>query len=189
MQRLARIFLGPTAGRRGGVAIVGALSLVGLLGTAGLAVDFGAAYVRRAHLQKVADSAALAGGLSWIKSSHSSDAAIANEMPKSAYAANSQAKLVARAIIAELAGRQPPAPRMTNTCWSLLAPDDDVKLGADYQAADGRLIATGGFTSHPGDSAEVRKQNYLESVGWYAAITAEMFALPAPPAGESRQPG
>jgi hypothetical protein len=31
------------------VAIVGALSLVGLLGMAGLAVDLGAAYVRRAH--------------------------------------------------------------------------------------------------------------------------------------------
>jgi NADPH-dependent 2,4-dienoyl-CoA reductase/sulfur reductase-like enzyme len=117
------------------------------------------------------------------------DAAIANEMPKSAYAANSQAKLVASAIIAELARKQLPATRLTNTCWSLLAPDDDVKLGADYLAADGRLVATGGFTSHPGDSAEVRKQNYLESVGWYAAITAEMFALPAPPAAEAARVG
>jgi hypothetical protein len=101
MQSLARIFLGSTAGRRGGVAIVGALSLVGLLGMAGLAVDFGAAYVRRAHLQKVADSAALAGGLSWIKSSHSSTAAIAtiqsvvtaNGLPASAIQNPSQAYL------------------------------------------------------------------------------------------------
>jgi sulfide dehydrogenase [flavocytochrome c] flavoprotein chain len=117
------------------------------------------------------------------------DAAIANEMPKSAYAANSQAKAVAGAIIAELTRRPRPSTRLTNTCWSLLAPDDDVKLGADYLVADGRLVATGGFTSHLGESAEVRKQNYLESLGWYAAITAEMFALPEPPAGEGRQPG
>jgi hypothetical protein len=111
------------------------------------------------------------------------DASIANDMPKSAFAANSQAKVVAGEIVAELAHKARVPARFSNTCWSLLAPDDDVKISADYQALDGRLVASDAFSSHRGEAADVRKQNYLESVGWYGAITAEMFAL-SRPAGE-----
>ena len=117
------------------------------------------------------------------------DAAVASEMPKSAYAANSQAKVVAGVIMAELVRRPHPPAHYSNTCWSLLAPDDAVKMGADYAAAAGRLVASGGFTSQQGEGADVRKQNYLESVGWYGAITAEMFALPEPAAGDGKPPG
>lgn len=108
------------------------------------------------------------------------DAAIADDMPKSAFAANSQAKVVAGAILAELANRQRPEARFGNTCWSLLAPDDDVKFGASYTVEDGRLVAASGFASTRGEPAEARKDNYLESLGWYATITGEMFALSRP---------
>jgi sulfide dehydrogenase [flavocytochrome c] flavoprotein chain len=106
------------------------------------------------------------------------DASIAAEMPKSAFAANSQAKVVAADILAELAGMESFPPRYRNTCWSLLAPDDDVKIGADYEPKDGKLQSIGGFISQTGEPREVRKENYLESVGWYDRITAEMFARP-----------
>ena len=57
------------------------------------------------------------------------DACIAGDMPKSAFSANSQAKVAAMMIRGELAnGRTFPA-RYTNTCWSLIAPDDTVKVG------------------------------------------------------------
>jgi sulfide dehydrogenase [flavocytochrome c] flavoprotein chain len=116
------------------------------------------------------------------------DASIANDMPKSAFAANSQAKVVAGEILAELAHKQPQPPHYSNTCWSLLAPDDDVKIGANYAAEDDRLVASGAFASHGGEPAELRKQNYLESLAWYGAITGEMFALPRAPGGETKQP-
>ena len=66
--------------------------------------------------------------------------------------------------------------RYRNTCWSLLAPDDDVKIGANYAPKDGKLDPSGAFVSQKGEAADVRKQNYAESVAWYDSIIADMFA-------------
>ena len=117
------------------------------------------------------------------------DAAIAVEMPKSAFSANSQAKVVASDILADLAKKDRFPARYRNTCWSLLAPDDNVKIGANYAPKDGKLDPSGGFVSQKGEPADVRKQNYQESIGWYEAITADMFARPvaaAPPAEQKK---
>ncbi len=51
------------------------------------------------------------------------DAAIAGAMPKSAFAANAQAKVCALAMAAVLRGETPPPPKLINTCYSLVAPD------------------------------------------------------------------
>jgi len=107
------------------------------------------------------------------------DASVAVEMPKSAFSANSQAKVVAADIIAELTKKDKFPARYRNTCWSLLAPDDDVKIGANYAAKDGKLDPSGSFVSQRGEAADVRKQNYAESVAWYDSIISEMFAKPA----------
>jgi hypothetical protein len=104
------------------------------------------------------------------------DAAIAAEMPKSAFSANSQAKVAAADILAQLAGKEKFPARYRNTCWSLLAPDDDVKVGANYAPKDGKLDPSGSFVSQRGEDAGLRKQNYEESIGWYEGITADMFA-------------
>jgi sulfide dehydrogenase [flavocytochrome c] flavoprotein chain len=117
------------------------------------------------------------------------DASIAAEMPKSAFSANSQAKVVASDILAELAKKDKFPPRFRNTCWSLLAPDDDVKIGANYAPKDGKLDPSGSFVSQTGEAADVRKQNYQESVAWYANITADMFAKPGASAGEPTKKG
>jgi NADPH-dependent 2,4-dienoyl-CoA reductase/sulfur reductase-like enzyme len=107
------------------------------------------------------------------------DSAIAVEMPKSAFSANSQAKVVAADVLADLAGAKRFPPRFRNTCWSLLAADDSIKVGANYRPAekDGKayLAASGGFVSQRSESAEVRKQNYLESIAWYHAIILDGF--------------
>jgi len=113
------------------------------------------------------------------------DAAIAAEMPKSAFSANSQAKVVANDILAALAKKDKFPARYRNTCWSLLAPDDDVKVGANYAPKDGKLDPSGSFVSQKGEAADVRKQNYAESIGWYNAITADMFAK-TPPADQKK---
>jgi NADPH-dependent 2,4-dienoyl-CoA reductase/sulfur reductase-like enzyme len=118
------------------------------------------------------------------------DASIAAEMPKSAFSANSQAKVVAADILAELAKKERFPARYRNTCWSLLAPDDDVKIGANYAPKDGKLDPSGSFVSQPGEARDVRKQNYQESIAWYANITADMFARPGGgPSGDAPKKG
>jgi len=112
------------------------------------------------------------------------DASIAVEMPKSAFSANSQAKVVVNDILADLAKKEKFPARYRNTCWSLVAPDDCVKVGASYAPKDGKLDPSGSFVSQKGEDAGLRKQNYAESVGWYSGITADMFAKASPAAAK-----
>ena len=104
------------------------------------------------------------------------DSCIPGDMPKSAFAANSQAKVAAMSIRGELTGARTFPARYTNTCWSLIEADDCVKVGGTYEPADGKIKETGGFVSQPADAADLRKQNFAESQGWYAGITADIFS-------------
>ena len=47
----------------------------------------------------------------------------------------------------------------------------------ELMGKDGKtlLAASGGFVSQRSESAEVRKQNYLESIAWYHAIILDAF--------------
>lgn len=65
--------------------------------------------------------------------------------------------------------------RYTNTCWSLIAPDDTVKVGGRYEAKDGKIAAIETFVSKTGETAELRKQTQEENIGWYTGITADIF--------------
>lgn len=103
------------------------------------------------------------------------DAAIASAMPKSAFAANSQAKVVAMTIRSELTGSRAFPPRYRNTCWTSLAPDDTVKIGASYQPGEGKIESAGSFVSKVGESHDVRKQTREEADAWYDSITADIF--------------
>ena len=103
------------------------------------------------------------------------DAAAQGAMPKSGFAANSQAKVCAAAIRGALLGDRVFPPRYANTCWSLIADDDGVKVGATYEATDAGIARIDGFISQPGEDAELRAATYAESVGWYEAMTREMF--------------
>ena len=104
------------------------------------------------------------------------DACIAGDMPKSAFSANSQAKVAAMMIRSELTKSQAFPARYLNTCWSLIDTDDAVKVGGRYEAKDGKIAAAETFVSKTGESAELRKQTQEENTGWYAGITADIFA-------------
>ncbi len=104
------------------------------------------------------------------------DAALQGDMPKSGFSANSQAKVCAMAVRGALTGSTVFPPRYSNTCWSLIGTDDGVKVGASYEATDEKITKTDGFISQTGESAELRKATYEESLGWYAAITGDMFS-------------
>ena len=104
------------------------------------------------------------------------DAALQGDMPKSGFSANSQAKVCAMAVRGALTGSSVFPPRFSNTCWSLIGTDDGVKVGASYEATDEKIAKTDGFISKTGESMELRKATYEESLGWYAAITGDMFS-------------
>lgn len=103
------------------------------------------------------------------------DACIPGDMPKSAFSANSQAKVAAMMIRGELASARTFPARYTNTCWSLIATDDCVKVGGTYEPKDGKIGASTTFVSQTGETADLRKQTQAENMGWYAGITADMF--------------
>lgn len=67
------------------------------------------------------------------------DASIAGHMPKSAFSANSQAKVAAMMVRGELTWSRTFDARYTNTCWSLIETDDCVKVGGAYEPKVARL--------------------------------------------------
>ncbi|WP_136443137.1 NAD(P)/FAD-dependent oxidoreductase [Pacificoceanicola onchidii] len=103
------------------------------------------------------------------------DATNQGDMPKSGFSANSQAKVAAMAVRGALTGSRVFPAKFSNTCWSLIDTDDGVKVGASYEATDEKIAKTDGFVSQTGEDAELRKQTYEESVGWYEGITTDMF--------------
>ena len=103
------------------------------------------------------------------------DSSHQGDMPKSGFSANSQAKVCANAVRGALTGSKVFPAKFSNTCWSLIATDDGVKVGATYEATDETIAKIDGFVSKTGESAELRKATYEESEGWYSGITADMF--------------
>lgn len=105
------------------------------------------------------------------------DAAEQGEMPKSAYSANSQAKVCADAILGRLTGSPISVPSYRNTCWSLVAEGNSVKIGANYEATAQGIKKIDGFTSRRKEDAAIRKTTYEESLDWYSSITQDMFQV------------
>ncbi len=107
------------------------------------------------------------------------DAAIATKMPKSAYAANSQAKVTAAAIVALLNDEEPGVPAYVNTCYSIIGKDYGISVAAVYRLSeDGAEIAgvegAGGLTpSDAEDFALAREVEYAYS--WYDNIVHDIF--------------
>ena len=104
------------------------------------------------------------------------DASVAKSMPKSGFSANSQAKVAANHIRGSLTGSRVFEPRYANTCWSLVAVNDGIKVGASYKAGSDKIDPTSKFVSKTGEDSATRKATYEESIGWYQGITTDMFA-------------
>ena len=103
------------------------------------------------------------------------DSSIAGDMPKSAFAANSQAKVVAQALRAELTGARAFPTRYANTCWSLITADDCVKVGGVYAPADGKIAASSTFVSKTDETEQQRHLQTEENLGWYSGFVADVF--------------
>lgn len=105
------------------------------------------------------------------------DASVATGMPKSGYAANSQAKVCAAAVAAMLNGQAPGTPSYVNTCYSIIAKDWGISVAAVYRLAeDGSKITkvAGGLT--PKDASEEHhRREVLNAYSWYNNIVADAF--------------
>ena len=105
------------------------------------------------------------------------DSAIMGGMPKSAFAANAQAKVCAAAIVELLAGRKPVDPILINTCYSLVAPDYGISVAGVYRPDKGVLadIPGAGGTSPLEVVGGFRGQEALYASSWFKTITTEVF--------------
>ncbi|MCX7070531.1 MAG: NAD(P)/FAD-dependent oxidoreductase [Gammaproteobacteria bacterium] len=103
------------------------------------------------------------------------DATIASPMPKSAFAANSQAKLCAAAIAAALDGRAAPDARMINTCYSLVAHDAAISVSGFYSAASGRIAIVSEGLSPLSPPDGLRQREAAQAHDWYESISTDSF--------------
>jgi NADPH-dependent 2,4-dienoyl-CoA reductase/sulfur reductase-like enzyme len=105
------------------------------------------------------------------------DAAIMGAMPKSAFAANAQAKVCAAAVAKLLGGSSPDQPKLINTCYSLVAPDYGISVAGVYRAADGQLkeVEGSGGVSPIDAPSSTRALEARLADGWFKTITEEVF--------------
>jgi NADPH-dependent 2,4-dienoyl-CoA reductase/sulfur reductase-like enzyme len=105
------------------------------------------------------------------------DAAIAGAMPKSAFAANSQAKACAVAVARLVTGAAPPVPKLINTCYSLVAPDYGISVAGVYAPSGGQLadVPGAGGVSPAEAPRATRALEATLAEAWFRTITAEVF--------------
>ncbi|RLA06505.1 MAG: cytochrome C [Gammaproteobacteria bacterium] len=104
------------------------------------------------------------------------DSAVASPMPKSGYAANSQAKVCAAAVVALLNGGKTPHPSYVNTCYSVIAPGDGISVAMVYDYKDGKIVkvkGSGGLTGKYDKKTRAREEQYAHS--WFNNITNDIF--------------
>jgi sulfide dehydrogenase [flavocytochrome c] flavoprotein subunit len=104
------------------------------------------------------------------------DACIAGAIPKSASAANAQAKACAAAVVSLLAGKSPEPPRLTGACYNTVAPGYAFSLSGVYAPKDGLFNEVEGGGTSPLDAPrEVRAQEAQTALAWFTTITANTF--------------
>ncbi|WP_370681492.1 FCSD flavin-binding domain-containing protein [Comamonas sp. GB3 AK4-5] len=105
------------------------------------------------------------------------DATIAAPMPKSGFVANTQGKVAAAAIAAELTGQPLPTAAYANTCYSLIGSDYGISVAGVYRAQEGKLIevAGSGGVSPMDGNATFRKAEADYGADWYRAISADIW--------------
>ncbi len=105
------------------------------------------------------------------------DAAIYKPLPKSAFAASSEAKVCAFAIVNLLNDQEPQAPTWINTCYSLVTPDHGISVAMVYKLGqDGNIIkvkGAGGVTPNSDKQTVYKEAQFARK--WYQSITEDCF--------------
>lgn len=107
------------------------------------------------------------------------DATIAAPMPKSAFAANMQAKVAALQLARQLAGLEAEATTLANTCFSFLNAEEAVSVSGVYRNDDGILtqVEGAGGTTPLDATQEVRQLEAGQAASWFRSLTHEAFGV------------
>ena len=105
------------------------------------------------------------------------DASIAKGMPKSGYAANSEAKVCAAAVAALLKGAEPGTPSYVNTCYSIVGENYGISVAAVYRLAkDGsEIVQVSGGLSPADATPDMRAREVAYAYSWFTNITNDIF--------------
>lgn len=107
------------------------------------------------------------------------DACMADSLPKSGFAANSEAKVCASAIHALLNGLDVESPSFSNGCYSLVGKDYAISVVGVYRLSDdGKLvesIAGSGGVSSTTATAQDRLFDASYAYSWYNNFTQDVF--------------
>jgi sulfide dehydrogenase [flavocytochrome c] flavoprotein chain len=107
------------------------------------------------------------------------DATSAAKMPKSAYAANSQAKVAAAAIAARFQGLEPGDPTFVNTCYSVVGEDFGISVAAVYELdAKNNMIMPikgAGGLSPANANPEIRRREVSYAHSWFKNVINDML--------------
>ncbi|WP_445952805.1 FCSD flavin-binding domain-containing protein [Tepidimonas sp.] len=106
------------------------------------------------------------------------DASIADAMPKSGFSANTQAKVVARAIVETLAGRPAPEPLWENTCYALAGKDYGLFVADVFKIVDGKIARINGKARYlPLNATPAQiKLGARYQQAWLRTFTSDCFA-------------
>lgn len=106
------------------------------------------------------------------------DASIADAMPKSGFAANTQAKVVAQAIVADLAGQPAPEPVWENTCYALAGSDYGLFVADVFRLVDGKIArvnTSGRYLPLDASPMQIKLAARYQQT-WLRTFTADCFA-------------
>jgi sulfide dehydrogenase [flavocytochrome c] flavoprotein subunit len=107
------------------------------------------------------------------------DASSAAKMPKSAYAANSQAKVAAAAIVARFNGLPAGEPTFVNTCYSIISHEHGISVAAVYALDRANnmiepIKGAGGLSPLDASNAQ-RKREVSYAHSWFRNVINDMM--------------
>ena len=103
------------------------------------------------------------------------DACFAGSIPKSASAANAQARACAAAIVNALAGKASETPRLNGACYNTVAPGYAFSLKGTYQPRDGQFTESEVITSPVEARGDMRQREAEQALDWFKTITVDAF--------------
>ncbi|KAF3982896.1 MAG: NAD(P)/FAD-dependent oxidoreductase [Methylococcales symbiont of Hymedesmia sp. n. MRB-2018] len=105
------------------------------------------------------------------------DASIQSPLPKSAFAASSEAKVCAFAVVSRLTNQALLEPVWINTCYSLITPEHGISVAMVYKLNKDRVITkvkgAGGITIKSDQRALYLESKYARH--WYDSIIKDSF--------------
>ncbi len=138
----------------------------------------------------IAEKAGLTDDSGWCPVNHQScesslqpdihvigDASKHSPLPKSAFAASSEAKVCAFAVVNLLNDQALMAPAWINTCYSLIAPMHGISVAMVYKLSPDGLVSkvkgSGGLSRQSDEKSRILESGFARQ--WYDSITADSF--------------